>query len=645
MTVVVESKRSYPYLRIWVVTWTGIFLILGALGITTSSLSLIEAKEVGAVSSTSTIAGEPRDIRTDEYFRSTPWDLGLLKSGNADFSPPFAHQNTSFIFPDPDSWIDYVNAFDTIWPRLIPGISVSQEFAFAWWTPVWIALIFLPLLLMRMGVKFAVSACVTVLIIATPVNAWWSLMISPIVGFSAMAAYFFLLTLTTIRRSLFLKALYVVGSAFGAFKLLTCYQPWVVVIAPMLLLTAGTYAFEIHGWKRVSKSLLPIVTFFVFISAIFLNKNWGALTTLTSTLYPGERRISGTFVSTSLTWGAPHLQVLSLNPSVIGSNPSELSSSFSILLIAALAILLHARNATQVYRFQIVSGILVSVWLIWVTINLPSWFSAIPILSLVAPNRSAAVFGIICALFLALTTITKEVDFFSTSLTRNQTLAIVSGFIAGSVTLLGGLALQENIPRLGMIRISVATILIALLTYLICNSKTRSYGLIGLSVFSVLIVSQVNPLQRSANGLAFGSVPSKLSAMHKDGGYWASDSVAVDALFMANNLNSLSGQQMIGPEISTWLKIDPGGNSESAWNRGASYIGFAWSGSQVPIITTPNLDAIQIEIDPCELRRSYPTLDHVISSSKLTNECLMQVYEFEQIGRLMSVYEFRTSTQ
>ena len=114
---------------------------------------------------------------------------------------------------------------------------------------------------------------------------------------------------------------------------------------------------------------------------------------------------------------------------------------------------------------------------------------------------------------------------------------------------------------------------------------------------------------------------------------------------MANNLNSLSGQQMIGPEISTWLQIDPGGNSESAWNRGASYIGFAWSGSQVPIITTPNLDAIQIEIDPCELRRSYPTLDHVISSSKLTNECLMQVYEFEQIGRLMSVYEFRTSTQ
>jgi hypothetical protein len=645
MTVVVESKSPFLYLRTWVVTWTGIFLILGALGITTSSLSLIEAKEVGAISSTSTIAGEPRDIRTDEYFRSTPWDLGLLKSGNADFAPPFAHQNTSFIFPDPDSWIDYVNAFDTIWPRLIPGISVSQEFAFAWWTPAWIALIFLPLLLVRIGVKFVVSVCVTILIIATPVNAWWSLMISPIIGFSAMAAYFFLLTLSNVRRSLLLKCLYVVGSAFGVFKLLTCYQPWVVVIAPMILLTTGAYAFEMHGWKRVSKSLLPIVAFFVFISAMFLNKNWGALTTLTSTLYPGERRISGAFVSTSLTWGAPHLQVLNLNPRVVGSNLSELSSSFSILLIAALAILGNLRNVSQFFRFQIVSGVLVAVWLVWVTINLPSWFSAVPILSLVAPNRAASVFGIVCALFLAFSTITKKGEFFSTTPTRKQTLAIVSGFIAGSMTLLGGLALQENISRLGMIRISLATILVALLTFLVSHSKTRDYGLIGLSLFSILMVSQVNPLQRSANGLAFGPVPSKLVAMDKDGSYWASDNAAVDAIFMANNLKSLSGQQMIGPEISTWLKIDPGGDSEPAWNRGASNLGFAWGGNRVPSIKTPNLDVIQIEIDPCELRRIFPTLNHVVSSSKLKNECLVHVYEFEQIGKLMSVYEFSTSSQ
>ena len=237
MTVAVNSRNTMPFLKIWVGSWTGIFLLLGALGITTSSLSLIAANEVGSVSSASVMSGEPRSIRSDEFFRSTPWDIGLLKSGNANFVTPFAHQNTSLIYPDPDSWIDYVNAFDTLWPRLIPGISVSQEFAFTWWTPIWIALIFLPLLLVRMGTSFVVSVCVTTLIIASPVNAWWSLWISPIVGFSAMAAYLFLLTLAGEKRNYLLKSLYAVGSGYGLFKLLTCYQPWVIVIAPMILFT------------------------------------------------------------------------------------------------------------------------------------------------------------------------------------------------------------------------------------------------------------------------------------------------------------------------------------------------------------------------------------------------------------------------
>jgi hypothetical protein len=645
MTVAVYSRNTIPFLKIWVVSWTGIFLLLGALGITTSSLSLIAANEVGSVSSASVMSGEPRGIRSDEFFRSTPWDIGLLKSGNANFVTPFAHQNTSLIYPDPDSWIDYVNAFDTIWPRLIPGISISQEFAFTWWTPICIALIFLPLLLVRMGASFVVSVCVTTLIIASPVNAWWSLWISPIVGFSAMSAYLFLLMLSDENKSYLLKSLYILGSAYGLFKLLTCYQPWVIVIAPMILFTTCAFAIERHGWKRVSKSLLPIVAIFAIISALFLSKNWVAFTTLTSTLYPGERRSSGAFVSNALTWGAPHLQILNLSPEVIGTNPSELSSSFSILIIASLYILANLRNSLQFNRFQMIPGIVVALWLIWITVNLPNMFSTIPVLSLVRPERAAAVFGIVSALFFAFSAISKDVDSDKTSSRKYQTSAIAAGILAGLLTILGGLALQESIPRLGMIRISLATMIVTILTYLICLSKTRVYGLISLSLFSVLMVSQVNPLQRSAGGLAFGQVPSTLVAIGGEGSYWASDSGAVDAIFMANNLNSLSGQQLIGPEISAWLKIDPDRQSESAWNRGASYVSFAWGSSQVPNITTPNGDVIQIEIDPCELRRKYPTLEHVVSTSKLRNECLVQVYEFEQIGKLMSVYEFIARAQ
>ena len=646
MTVAVDSRNTIPFLKIWVVSWTGIFLLLGALGITTSSLSLIAANEVGSVSSASVMSGEPRSIRSDEFFRSTPWDIGLLKSGNANFVTPFAHQNTSLIYPDPDSWIDYVNAFDTIWPRLIPGISISQEFAFTWWTPIWIALIFLPLLLVRMGASFVVSVCVTTLIIASPVNAWWSLWISPIVGFSAMSAYLFLLMLSDENKSYLLKSLYILGSAYGLFKLLTCYQPWVIVIAPMILLTTFTYAVEKHGWKKASKSLLLIVVLFIFISSLFLSKNWDALTTLTSTLYPGERRSSGAFVSNALTWGAPHLQILNGTPKIVGSNYSELSSSFSILLLASLALIFLTKEKARKNYSTLTSLSIVFIWTIWVTINLPQSFSSLPVISFIPPNRAAAVLGIISALLFAMSTTSARNDKEESDSRKQVEWRLIGvGIFAGSLTLIGGLELQESIPRLGMIRVSLATIIVAFLTYLICLSKTRVYGLIGLSLFSILMVSQINPIQRSVNGLAFGQVPSTLVAMDKEESYWASDSGAVDAIFMANNLNSLSGQQLIGPEISAWLQIDPDRQSESAWNRGASYVSFAWGSSQVPNITTPNGDVIQIEIDPCELRRKYPTLEHVVSTSKLRNECLVQVYEFEQIGKLMSVYEFIARAQ
>lgn len=646
MTVAVDSRNTIPFLKIWVVSWTGIFLLLGASGITTSSLSLIAANEVGSVSSTSVISGEPRSIRSDEFFRSTPWDLGLLKSGNANFVTPFAHQNTSLIYPDPDSWIDYVNAFDTLWPRLIPSISVNQEFAFTWWTPIWIALIFLPLLLVRMGTSFVVSVCVTTLIIASPVNAWWSLWISPIVGFSALAAYLFLLALSGDKRSYLLKSLYVLGSGYAIFKLLTCYQPWVIVIAPMILFTTSAFAIERHGWKRVSKSLFPIVAIFAIISALFLSKNWDALTTLTSTLYPGERRSSGAIVSNALTWGAPHLQILNGTPKIVGSNYSELSSSFSILLLASLALIFLTKEKARKNYSTLTSLSIVFIWTIWVTINLPQSFSSLPVISFVPPNRAAAVLGIISALLFAMSTTSARNDKEESDSRKQVEWRLIGvGIFAGSLTLIGGLELQESIPRLGMIRVSLATIIVAFLTYLICLSKTRVYGLISLSLFSVLMVSQINPLQRSASGLAFGQVPSTLVTIGGEGGYWASDSGAVDALFMANNLNSLSGQQLIGPDVSAWLQLDPERNSESAWNRGASYVSFTWGSSQVPNITTPNGDVIQIEIDPCELRRKYPNLEHVVSTSKLRNECLVQVYEFEQIGKIMSVYQFRASAQ
>jgi hypothetical protein len=108
---------------------------------------------------------------------------------------------------------------------------------------------------------------------------------------------------------------------------------------------------------------------------------------------------------------------------------------------------------------------------------------------------------------------------------------------------------------------------------------------------------------------------------------------------MANAMNSLSGQQLIGPNPDTWKMLDPNSLSEMAWNRGVSYISFTWSDLLEPEITSPSADVILVSISPCELAEKFNSLDHVVSTNTLEYSCLSKKYEFNQNGVLMSVYE------
>lgn len=206
-------------LKLWIFGSLGIFIVISLFGITSSSLKFIQTSDASVSQIATGTFGEPRNIRTDEYMRATPWDLGVLKSGNADFTSPLADSSNSLVYPDPDSAINTLNAVDTIWPRAIPGIGIDQEFAFAWWTPVLLALIFLPLFLRETGVGTLVAIAATTLIVTSPVNVWWSLWISPIIGYSSFAAYLYLI----ITKKSGLKLIFLVPaiflSAFSVFKL------------------------------------------------------------------------------------------------------------------------------------------------------------------------------------------------------------------------------------------------------------------------------------------------------------------------------------------------------------------------------------------------------------------------------------------
>jgi hypothetical protein len=527
-----------------------------------------------------------------------------------------------------------------MWPRTIPGIGIDQEFAFAWWTPVLLALIFLPLFLREIGVGAVVAITATTLIVTSPVNVWWSLWVSPIIGYSSVAAYLYLIILkkSALRPIYLIPAIFL--SAFCVFKLLTSYQPWVIVLAPMILVPAVVFTIRIYGVKKSLVSLGAIFVTFGVLAGAFIISNSSALSTIQNTLYPGQRRSVGERVSAFLTWGAPHLQVLNLSKEIVGSNASELSSSFSVLAIAGLIII--AVNRSRITKFsamEVSAAAIVLIWFVWISIQMPNFFSSIPVLSLVTPNRAASVFGIIAILLFAYVSIPKP-EFSPASNSRiPQAIAVLGGLLAALLTFVGGRELSQVVPRLGSIRIAVATILIFVVVFCLLVERLRISGLVVLTVFSVYISASVNPIQKSTNGITNGAVIEKLGELNVPGSNWASDSGSVDALFMANAMNSLSGQQLIGPNPDTWQVLDPNGLSEMAWNRGVSYISFTWSDLLEPEITSPSADVILVNMSPCALAEKFSSLKYVVSTNVLEYSCISKEYEFNQNGVLVRVYE------
>lgn len=110
------------------------------------------------------------------------------------------------------------------------------------------------------------------------------------------------------------------------------------------------------------------------------------------------------------------------------------------------------------------------------------------------------------------------------------------------------------------------------------------------------------------------------------GSLWASDNFAVDAILTANGKSQLSGQQLTGPKKEMWEIIDPISQYNNFWNSGASYVGIQFVDSEnIPEITKPAQDTIQIKLNPCSTVSKNLNLRYLISSNDLKMPCLAKL--------------------
>jgi hypothetical protein len=258
-------------------------------------------------------------------------------------------------------------------------------------------------------------------------------------------------------------------------------------------------------------------------------------------------------------------------------------------------------------------------------------------MSLIEPNRAAVLLGILATFIFAYTSQTVEIKHSEFGKVKIF-LAITAAIFSFLATYSGGRNMQEIMPRLGEIRITTASIAMASIAFCLVLEKTRIIGLLGISIFSLILTINVNPIQRNLDGLATGEVANNLNVLMQQGGMWASDDLLVDALLMANSIPALSGQQGIGPNVANWRILDPNDAYISNWNRGASYITFNWQQDEPIIIAANYTDIIVVSANPCSLAKSFTGLKFIASNMELPFVCLSKVYEFEQKGVIKNVY-------
>jgi len=258
-------------------------------------------------------------------------------------------------------------------------------------------------------------------------------------------------------------------------------------------------------------------------------------------------------------------------------------------------------------------------------------------MSLVEPNRAAVLLGILATFIFAYTSQTAQIKHSEFGKLKIS-LAITAALFSFLVTLSGGRTLQEIMPRLGEIRVFTASLVMASIAFFLVLEKTRIIGWLGISIFSLILTINVNPIQRNLDGLGTGEVANNMNALNQKGSMWASDDLSVDAIFMANSISSLSGQQVIGPNVANWRILDPSQQYIGSWNRGASYITFNWQQEELVTITADDVDIIVVNANPCSLKKSFASLEFITSNKDLSFDCLSEVYQFVQNGVIKNVY-------
>jgi hypothetical protein len=620
--------RAHSFLAYILVVLLGyIFLIL--LRLNGSSMGLLSDNGEGL------LVGASRWIRSDEYLRGTPTEIGaLLHPGS-----PGISLLSSQGFDEPG-----IDAFELLRPeRFVIQVLLGGDYGFSaiWWLPALLVLVGVPLLLKQFQLPLNISVAIGLIIVLSPAVVWWSNGIASIIGRMSLGVA--LIIMASCSKGWRVWVLTFLGG-WVASGVAMDYQPWSIVASLFFSPIVLYFIFQ----KR--KLVVPMVLSGI-LSLIplmyFLYSKLDVFQVMSSTLYPGQRRVtSGLANAWNWSMAAPQQWSL-LNPDgIIYSNQSEISMGYFLFIFPAL--FFAYTSITSVQKFGLREIVLGSYLIAtsWAFVSYPE----IPFnpLSLVSPERALPfvttlaplVFGLLYANRILVSKTHGEDDFVQgrqSDLWSKIALAIfvmLSTF--GSSQTMEGVVLNFSAPIA-----FVVAVLCGLITFMIISSRFTSKGVWSFAALALLIAGPVNPIAQGTAPLTDNSLTKAIAGLDSDG-VWASDGIHLDAILIANGKPSVSGQQLTGPNKDQWRLIDPQGLSEPIWNAGASFVVISWDSTLLtPEISRPLHDTILIRTSPCSAAMEKLSLGVVLSRTQQTAPCLIEsaIGSVEYLGGPVFIYE------
>jgi hypothetical protein len=615
------------------------YLVLTLLGATTSSIGLPQLRS-NADTSHGTQIGTARSIRSDEWLTITPIDLGRLASGSDRAETPLATAS-DYIYQLPNGSLpESIVFFDGNLFKLGDVFPQRMLFAAWWWLPTLLLVLAMPAWLRRLGASRNLAWLATGLTVLAPATAWWSLFPDRILGFLVAGCYLLIRASDSYyggRRAQALGLAAVAGVLFS--RLPTFYVPWSLTIGVPVLLATLAWLVWPPASRRASLIVIGCAgAVAVGLFGLLVLENHAAISAAIHTVYPGQRRSTGRAINAAQRFGAPLFGVFRTGSLARRINVSELSSAYTVSGVLALVVWAGTKRRGWDRERVAIAVLTVSavLWLLWCSIPMGHLGKHVPIFNRVPAERAAQTVGYLAVIMLAL--VLSRTD----GAVRAR-VTVAAALACAGVTLIGALALHPLMPKLSWTYVVITLVVVAILAYLITTFRDRTWPVVVVLVVAVLQVFSVNPLIFGFGDLRSSTAAHVVQNLGRQGknAYWVSDDPTVDALFIANGVPLLSGHQVTGPDQSEWHKLDPTSRYAHAWNRGTSYVGFAWTGNQSPIIDSPHkdvIDVIRVRVDPCVLTGLGIPIAGIVSLRPQAGSCLAPMGTFEWGGSRRYVY-------